>query len=100
MSRVVCEPCVDCRYMQCVLVCPVDAFREGPRQLYIDPAVCVDCGACGPECPVEAIYPEAEVPEAWRAYIATNAEMAPRCPVITRSNRPPAGPSRDGKQSP
>lgn len=88
MPHVVCEPCRDCRYTHCVLVCPVDSFREGERMLYIHPDVCIDCGACVSECPVEAIYPDDAVPEAWKSYIALNAEMAPQCPVITEQKPP------------
>ncbi|MBN2024828.1 MAG: 4Fe-4S binding protein [Pirellulales bacterium] len=90
MPHVVCEPCRDCRYTNCVLVCPVESFREGERMLYIHPDVCIDCGACVSECPVEAIYPDDAVPEKWRSYIALNAEMAPQCPVITE-RKPPLG---------
>ena len=83
MTYVVCEPCVGCRYTDCVEVCPADAFRLGKEMLYIDPVPCIDCGCCTPECPVEAIFSEDEVPSAWESYIALNAEMAPQCPEIT-----------------
>jgi ferredoxin len=88
MPHVVCEPCMDCKYTNCVVVCPVEAFREGERMVYIDPTVCIDCDACVPECPVDAIYPEEEVPEKWRHYIQLNAEMAAKCPVITEKKKP------------
>ena len=62
MTHVVCEPCVDCKNTVCVTVCPVECFHEEDRILYIDPDVCIDCGACVPVCPPEAIFPEADVP--------------------------------------
>ncbi len=83
MTFVVAEPCFACKYTDCVVVCPVDAFREGKQILYIDPDDCIDCDACVPECPVEAIFEEDSVPEQWHDYIALNAELAPKCPPIT-----------------
>src|SRR5882724_6841604 len=62
MAHVVTEPCFGCKYTDCVLVCPVDAFREGDKMLYIDPDVCICCDMCIPECPVEAIFSEDDVP--------------------------------------
>lgn len=88
MAYVVCEPCFKCKYTDCVEVCPVDCFHEDELTLYIDPEECIDCGACVPECPVEAIYEESEVPEKWQNYIAENAEKAPGLPVITQSKEP------------
>ena len=58
MTYVVSQHCVDCKYTDCVTVCPVDAFHEGPRTVYINPDTCVNCDACVPACPVEAIYSE------------------------------------------
>ena len=83
MAFVVTEPCVGCKYTDCVAVCPCDCFHEGEQMLYIDPDDCIDCEACVPECPVEAIFHEASVPPQWRHYIALNAERARRHPVIT-----------------
>lgn len=71
---VVCEPCQDCKFTDCVVVCPVDCFYQDERMLYIDPQECIDCGACVPECPVEAIYSDTEVPARWQQYIPLNAE--------------------------
>ena len=88
MAMVVCEPCFGCKFTDCVVVCPVDAFREGEQMLFIHPDVCIDCGACVPECPVSAIYYEGDVPEPWREYIALNAEMAPQCPEIIERRTP------------
>lgn len=76
MPYVVAEPCIKCKYTDCVEVCPVDCFREGPNFLVIDPEECIDCGACVPECPTEAIYDEADVPSKWDEYIELNARLA------------------------
>lgn len=72
MTYVITEPCIDVKDRSCVDVCPVDCIHEGPEQLYIDPEECIDCGACEPECPVEAIFPEDAVPQKWESYIAKN----------------------------
>ena len=88
MTYVVAEPCHGCKYTDCVVVCPCDCFREGDTMLYIDPQSCIDCDACAPECPVEAIFREDAVPERWRHYVALNAEMALTCPPITEKKRP------------
>ncbi len=72
MPHVVTEACVNHKYQDCVAVCPVDAFRELPTYLVIDPDECIDCGACEPECPVEAIFPEEDVPEDQQKYIPIN----------------------------
>ncbi|MCC5913461.1 MAG: DUF3470 domain-containing protein [Balneolaceae bacterium] len=76
MAYVVTEPCVNCKYTNCAAVCPVDAFREGPNFLAIDPLECIDCDACVSECPVEAIFPDDEVPEEWEHYIDLNERLA------------------------
>ena len=85
MPHVICEPCRDCKHTDCVEVCPVPGgcFREGDNMLYIDPAECIDCEACVPRCPVDAIYIDEDVPEQWQHYVALNAEMAPKSPPIT-----------------
>src|SRR5262249_38780510 len=62
MAFVVCEPCRDCKYTDCVTVCPCDCFYQDDSQLYIDPTECIDCEACVPECPVAAIFHESDVP--------------------------------------
>lgn len=76
MAYIVTEPCIQCKYTNCAAVCPVDAFREGPNFLTIDPFECIDCDACVSECPVEAIYPDDEVPEKWEHYIELNERLA------------------------
>ena len=74
MSCVVCQPCHDCKYTDCVTVCPCDCFYQDENQLYIDPDSCIDCEACVPECPVEAIFHEANVPGPWTQFVELNRE--------------------------
>lgn len=88
MPHVVCEPCVDCKFTDCVEVCPVDCFYEGETMLYISPDECIDCEACVPACPVDAIYLDENVPKRWHEYIELNAEMAVQCPNITEKQKP------------
>jgi ferredoxin len=88
MTHVVTDSCLRCKYTDCVEVCPVDCFHEGPLFLVIDPDECIDCGVCIPECPVNAIYHEYDVPQAQMKFIALNAKLAPRWPVITRRKPP------------
>ena len=85
MAYVVTESCVNCRYTDCVDVCPVDCFKMGPNFLVIDPVECIDCAVCVPECPVNAIYAEEDVPEDQRPYIQINRDLAQTWPVITKS---------------
>ena len=85
MTFVVTEPCIRCKHTDCVDVCPVDAFREGPNFLAIDPDDCIDCAVCVPECPVEAIYADEDVPRDQEDFIALNAELARVWPPITRT---------------
>lgn len=88
MAHIVCEPCVKCRYTDCVTVCPVDCFHEDNEMLVIDPEVCIDCGACIPECPVQAIYVEDDVPEKWKSYVALNKAKSKDLPVLTEKREP------------
>jgi len=88
MAFVVTEPCFGCKYTDCVTVCPVDCFHKGEQMLFIDPEVCIWCGACVDECPVDAIFDEDNVPEEWQEYIALNAEMAKTCPQIAEKKPP------------
>jgi len=74
MAHVVTEPCVNCKYTDCVVVCPCECFYGDESQLYIDPVDCIDCGACIPECPVGAIYRDEDVPPKWTSFIQLNAE--------------------------
>jgi ferredoxin len=84
MTHVVTESCIRCKYTDCVDVCPVDCFREGPNFLVIDPDECIDCAVCIPECPVNAILPEEDVPANQQKYIALNAELTKLWPSITK----------------
>jgi ferredoxin len=84
MTYVICEPCIDVKDTACVDVCPVDCIHPTPDneeffeeevQLFIDPEECIDCGVCEPECPVEAIYAEDDVPEEWESFTQKNADF-------------------------
>ncbi|MFK8053230.1 MAG: ferredoxin FdxA [Woeseiaceae bacterium] len=90
MTFVVTQSCVKCKYTDCVEVCPVDCFHEGPNFLVIDPDECIDCTLCEPECPVEAIYSEDELPDDQEHFLELNAELAADWPVITEAKEPPA----------
>ncbi len=76
MPYVVAEPCINCKHTDCVEVCPVDCFYEGPNFLVIHPDECIDCNACVPVCPVEAIFADDEIPEEWAHYAEWNAYLA------------------------
>jgi len=90
MTYVVTESCIKCKHTDCVDVCPVDCFREGPNFLVIDPDECIDCTLCIPECPVEAIFAEEDVPEDQRQFIQINAELAKVWkPIIEKKDAPP-----------
>ena len=89
MAFVVTDSCVNCRYTDCVEVCPVDCFHEGPNCLVINPEECIDCALCESECPVEAIKPEdALQTPAEQAFLALNAELSQQWPVITVNKGP------------
>ena len=88
MTYVVTEPCIKCKYMDCVEVCPVDCFYEGENFLVINPDECIDCGVCEPECPVEAILPDTEARAT--AWVETNRQYSASWPNITRKGTPPA----------
>ena len=90
MTYVVTESCIKCKYTDCVDVCPVDCFHEGPNMLVIDPDECIDCTLCVAECPVEAIFAEDDVPTDQRDYTALNAELAKAWPVITEKKDAPS----------
>jgi len=83
MTYVVTEACIRCKYTDCVEVCPVDCFHEGPNFLVIDPEECIDCSLCEPECPISAIYPDDDMPEGQENYLELNAELSQVWPVIT-----------------
>lgn len=88
MAFVITESCIKCKYSDCVEVCPVDAFHAGPNFMVIDPDECIDCTLCVPECPVEAIYDEEDLPDNLRKFIALNAELAKAWPVLTEKTDP------------
>jgi len=83
VAFVVTENCIRCKYQDCVEVCPVDCFHEGPNMLVIDPDECIDCTLCEPECPAEAIFSEDELPEGQEKFIDLNIELSAVWPVIT-----------------
>ena len=89
MTYVVTENCIKCKYTDCVDVCPVDCFHEGPNFLAIDPDECIDCTLCVPECPAGAIFAEDDVPESQQRFIALNAELAKQWPIISERKDPP-----------
>ncbi|MDH3977871.1 MAG: ferredoxin family protein [Gammaproteobacteria bacterium] len=89
MTFVVTDNCIKCKLMDCVEVCPVDCFHEGPNMLVIDPDECIDCTLCEPECPIEAIVSEDEIPEGQGNFLELNAELSQKWPVITEAGTPP-----------
>lgn len=93
MPFVVTQACIKCKYTDCVNVCPMDCFVEGPNFLVIDPAGCIDCSVCVPECPVEAIVNADEIPQDQAAFVELNAQLAkaPNWKPITKSKAPLAG---------
>jgi ferredoxin len=90
VTFVVTENCIKCKYMDCVEVCPVDCFHEGPNMLVIDPEECIDCTLCEPECPVDAICADDEIPEGQEAFLKLNEELSQDWPVITEIGDVPA----------
>lgn len=88
MTFVVTESCIRCKYTDCVEVCPVDCFYEGPNFLVINPDECIDCALCEPECPVNAIYSEDELPEDQQQFLKLNAELAEKWPNIAVKKAP------------
>ena len=90
MAYVVTESCIRCKYMDCVEVCPVDCFHEGPNFLVINPDECIDCNLCVSECPVDAIYDEEDLPEHLKHYTDLNAQLAEKWPVIDHIKEIPA----------
>lgn len=89
MTYVVSENCIRCKYTDCVEVCPVDCFREGPNFLVIDPDECIDCMLCVAECPAEAIFAEDDLPQDQRHFTALNAELAKKWkPIVEKKDAP------------
>ncbi|MFO0564219.1 MAG: 4Fe-4S binding protein [Polyangiaceae bacterium] len=98
MTFVVSENCKGCRFTDCVAVCPVDCFHGDDEMLYIDPDECIDCGACVPECPVEAIYDETQLPDDQKAWQQINADRAKGLPVVNEKGSPLPGAEERKKQ--
>ena len=90
MTYVVTENCIKCKFTDCVDVCPVDCFHEGPNFLVIDPDECIDCTLCEPECPANAIFSEDNLPDDQQAFLELNKELAKSWPVITEIKKAPA----------
>ncbi|MHB1580708.1 MAG: ferredoxin FdxA [Acidithiobacillus sp.] len=88
MTYVVTENCIQCKYTDCAEVCPVECFHEGPNFLVIDPDECIDCAACVPECPADAIFADDEIPADQRDFTAINAELSKDWPIILRKKAP------------
>ena len=98
MTFVVTDNCQRCRFTDCVAVCPVDCFHADDEMLYIDPNECIDCGACVPECPVEAIFDETQVPDGKKEWTAINATKSASLPVLaTRVDPYPGAEERKEK---
>jgi len=89
MPFIVNQNCIKCKYTDCVEVCPVDCFHEGPNMLVIDPDECIDCTLCEPECPVDAIMCDEDVPEDMNEFIELNAELSKVWPVLNEIKPPP-----------
>lgn len=90
MTFVVTESCIKCKYMDCVEVCPVDCFYEGPNFLVIHPDECIDCALCEPECPVNAIVSEDDLSSSQHNFLELNANLAKKWPNITVKKEPPS----------
>jgi ferredoxin len=88
MTFVVTENCIKCKFADCVEVCPVDCFHEGPNFMTIDPDECIDCGLCEAECPAHAIFAEDDLPEDQKQFIQINAEKSKKWPVLTQHKDP------------
>jgi ferredoxin len=89
MTHLVTDDCINCKYTDCVVVCPVDCFFEGPNFLAISPDECIDCGVCIPECPVGAIVQDDDLPELERKqWLDINTELAAKWPNITKRKEP------------
>ncbi|MCO7225966.1 ferredoxin FdxA [Pleionea sp. CnH1-48] len=98
MAFVVTDNCIQCKYTDCVEVCPVDCFYEGPNFLVINPDECIDCALCEPECPAEAIFEEDDVPDNMKQFIEINEELSQTWPNITEKSDPlPDAADWDGK---
>ena len=89
MTYIITENCIKCKYTDCVEVCPVDCFHEGPNMLVIDPDECIDCTLCEPECPVDAILSEDDLSEDQEKFLQINTELSAKWPVIVEIKKAP-----------
>lgn len=89
MTFVVTENCIKCKYTDCVDVCPVECFHEGPEMLVINPDECINCSLCVPVCPIEAIFEEDDLPEDQRHFIEINRQLSAKWPIIDEMISPP-----------
>ena len=81
MTYVITENCIKCKYTDCVEVCPVDCFHEGPNFLVINPEECIDCSLCEPECPINAILSEDDLKEEDKKYLEINDRLSKMWPL-------------------
>jgi len=88
MTTVVTDNCLKCKFTECVSSCPVSAFRAGEDMLFIDPDVCIDCGACISKCPVKAIYEDLDLPDEMTHWVDINANESKKWPKITLKQLP------------
>ncbi|MDB5929194.1 MAG: 4Fe-4S ferredoxin, iron-sulfur binding protein [Polaromonas sp.] len=88
MTHVVTDACIKCKYTDCVDLCPVDCFKAGPDFLVIDPAECIDCAVCIPECPVNAIYADEDIPAHFKPFLEINARLAKLWPTLSKRIAP------------
>ncbi len=88
MPHIVTDNCAGCRFAECAAHCPVECFHADDDRLYIDPDVCIDCGACIPACPVQAIYEVIDMPDEYVPWIAINAERSRALPLIKAKQEP------------
>ena len=89
MTFIVTNNCIRCKYTDCVEVCPVDCFYEGPNFMVIDPEGCIDCAVCEPECPAQAIVSDTELPDEQRDFLVLNTNLSKIWPNITEKKEPP-----------
>ncbi len=90
MTYVITENCIKCKYTDCVEVCPVDCFHEGPNFLVINPDECIDCSLCEPECPINAIISDEDITDDNREFLEINERLSKKWPILTEIKAPPA----------
>ena len=89
MTYVITENCIKCKYTDCVEVCPVDCFHEGPNFLVINPEECIDCSLCEPECPINAILSEDDLKDEDKKFLEINTRLSKKWPLITEAKAAP-----------